>query len=138
MMADTALPRILCVDDEPNILAAMERSLFGTFEVEVAGDGERAIDTLQHHAPFAVILSDMRMPGMDGTTFLSRARELAPSSVRILLTGEADLRMTLDAARQGVIFGYLSKPCPRQMLLATLGKALAHYRRARGGTAACA
>jgi CheY-like chemotaxis protein len=65
-MTDTALPRVLCVDDEPNVLAAMERNLFGEFDVMVALSGEAGLAAIARGERFAVIMSDMRMPGMDG------------------------------------------------------------------------
>ena len=74
-MTDTALARVLCVDDEPNVLAAIERNLFGEFEVVVAKSGEAGLDAVRWGEKFAVIVSDMRMPGMDGATFLAKARE---------------------------------------------------------------
>jgi ActR/RegA family two-component response regulator len=128
-MPDTAaLPRLLCVDDEPKLLAAMQRALFGKFDVAVADGGAAGLATLQEDGPFEVVMSDMRMPGMDGATFLAKARALAPDSVRILLTGQADVASSIAAINQGAIFRYLCKPCPADQLLATLEQAVAQYR----------
>jgi response regulator RpfG family c-di-GMP phosphodiesterase len=125
---EASLPRILCVDDEPNVLAAIERNLFGEFDVITATNAEAAVDIVRWRGPFAVIMSDMRMPGMDGAAFLAQARELAPQSVRILLTGQADIESSIAAVNQGAIFRYLCKPCPKEILLATLGEAVAQNR----------
>ncbi|QID18926.1 response regulator [Nitrogeniibacter mangrovi] len=127
-MTDTPLPRILCVDDEPNVLSAMERNLGADFDVVVANGGEAALDAIRWQEPFAVIMSDMRMPGMDGATFLAKARELSPDSVRLLLTGQADLESSIAAINKGAIFRYLCKPCPKDELSATLADAVGQYR----------
>jgi CheY-like chemotaxis protein len=127
-MTETALPRVLCVDDEPNVLAAMERNLFGEFDVVVANSGEAGLDAVSRGARFAVIMSDMRMPGMDGATFLSKVREIAPDSVRLLLTGQADLESSIAAINKGAIFRYLCKPCPKEELVSALNDAVSQYR----------
>lgn len=127
-MTDTALARVLCVDDEPNVLAAIERNLFGEFEVVVAKSGEAGLDAVRWGEKFAVIVSDMRMPGMDGATFLAKAREISPDSVRILLTGQADVQSAIAAINKGAIFRYLCKPCPKDELIATLNDAVRQYR----------
>ena len=130
-MTETDLPRVLCVDDEPNVLAAMERNLFGEFEVMVADSGETGLAILSRGERFAVIMSDMRMPGMDGATFLAKAREIAPDSVRLLLTGQADLASSIAAINKGAIFRYLCKPCPKDELVASLNDAVNQYRLVR-------
>ncbi|ADM98373.1 response regulator [Dickeya dadantii] len=127
-MTETALPRVLCVDDEPNVLAAMERNLFGEFDVVVAHSGEAGLDAVRWGKRFAVIMSDMRMPGMDGATFLAKAREISPDSVRILLTGQADVESSIAAINKGAIFRYLCKPCPKEELVAALNDAVGQYR----------
>ena len=126
-MSETPLARLLCVDDEPNVLAAMERSLFGKYDVTVAPSGAAGLDAVHWSGPFAIILSDMRMPGMDGAEFLAKTREVAPHSVRILLTGQADVASSIAAVNKGGIFRYLCKPCPQDMLEATLAEALRQY-----------
>jgi CheY-like chemotaxis protein len=110
------------------VLAAIQRTLFGQFEVEVADSGEAGLAALRRGEPFAVVMSDMRMPGMDGATFLAQVRSIAPDSVRILLTGQADLASSIAVINKGAIFRYLCKPCPAPELLATLNEAVAQYR----------
>jgi response regulator RpfG family c-di-GMP phosphodiesterase len=124
----TPRPRILCVDDEPNILAGFQRNLRGSFEVAVATGGEAALDLIARERPFAVVVSDMRMPGMDGATFLARARAVTPDSVRVLLTGHADFDAALAAVNEGQIFRFLTKPCPHDLLVSTLDAAATQYR----------
>lgn len=127
-MTDTALPRVLCVDDEPNVLAAMERNLFGEFDVMVALSGEAGLAAIARGERFAVIMSDMRMPGMDGATFLSKVRVICPDSVRLLLTGQADLESSIAAINKGAIFRYLCKPCPKEELVPALNDAVNQHR----------
>lgn len=127
-MTAPARPRILCVDDEPLVLQGLRRTLRPHFEVTIAQDGLMGLGALREDAPFAVILSDMRMPGMDGARFLTRAREVAPDSVRILLTGHADLESALAAVNHGQIFRFLTKPCPPEDLLCALQAGAEQFR----------
>ncbi|QNH12399.1 HD domain-containing phosphohydrolase [Xanthomonas sp. SI] len=127
-MSEPELPRILCVDDEPNLLAALERNLFGQFDVVTANGGEAGLAAIAAGPPFAAIVSDMRMPGMDGAAFLAAARARAPDSVRLLLTGQADATSAIAAINQGAIFRFLCKPCPTEELVAALEQAVALHR----------
>ncbi len=120
--------KILCVDDEPNVLEAFSRSLRKDFNVSVAQSGEEALALLKTDGPFAVVLSDMRMPGMDGIQFLKRVRELAPETVLMMLTGNADQQTAVNAVNEGNIFRFLTKPCPPEMLTSTLNAGLEQYR----------
>jgi CheY-like chemotaxis protein len=121
-------PRILFVDDEPAVLEAMAVNLHRGFEVVTATSGEAGLEYLQAQADFAVVVSDMRMPKMDGATFLSRARDIAPEVVRILLTGHADLDAAIKAVNQGQLFRFLTKPCPRDTLRTAIDSAVAQHR----------
>lgn len=131
MTEEKVLPRILCVDDEPNILSALRRSLYGEFEVFTAGSGEAGLVALGQGEAFAVVVSDMRMPGIDGASFLAQVRERSPDSVRILLTGQADLPSSIAAVNKGAIFRYLCKPCPNELLISTIHEAVAQHRLVR-------
>jgi len=130
-MNEPELPRILCVDDEPNLLAALERTLYGQFDVVTATGGEAGLAVMEQSPGFDVIVSDMRMPGMDGATFLALARERAPDTVRILLTGQADMDSAVAAINRGAIFHFLRKPCPSTEVVATLHKAVELRQRIR-------
>lgn len=83
---------------------------------------------LQVKAPMAVVLSDMRMPGMDGAAFLARVREVAPDTCRMLLTGHADVKAAIAAVNQGQIFRFLTKPCPPADLQLAFEAAVEQYR----------
>ena len=78
--------KILFVDDDPNILSSFERQFRKLFTVHTAPGGKEGLEIVSEHGPFAVIVSDLRMPVMDGIEFLSRVREAAPDSVRIMPT----------------------------------------------------
>lgn len=103
--------KVLLVDDEENVLLAYTRVLRRRFQLQVALGGADALLVLQRDGPFAVIVSDMRMPGMDGVELLSQVKQLAPDSTRIMLTGNADQATAMDAVNHGAIFRFLTKPC---------------------------
>ena len=119
---------ILCVDDDPNILEGFRRQLRKDFQVETALGPEEGLKILTMHGPFAVVVSDLQMPGMNGIQFLCRARDQASDTVRILLTGNADLQAAIDAINQGQIFRFLTKPCSPELLMSTLKAGLVQYR----------
>jgi response regulator RpfG family c-di-GMP phosphodiesterase len=104
-------PRILCVDDEQHVLDGLSRVLRREYEVEVARGGGPALYRLAEKPLFAVIMSDMRMPGINGTMVLKAAREQMPDATRLLLTGQAEVKDAIGAVNEGQIFRYLTKPC---------------------------
>ncbi|MCC6624634.1 MAG: response regulator [Deltaproteobacteria bacterium] len=121
-------PRILCVDDEPRVLEAIGLNLRRRYEVVTATGGGEALEIIGREPPFVVIMSDMRMPGMDGAAFLARARELAPDATRLLLTGYSEMQATIAAVNQGRIFRFLAKPCPPAELAAVMEEAVEQHR----------
>jgi response regulator RpfG family c-di-GMP phosphodiesterase len=121
-------PRILCVDDEPSVLQGFGLTLRRHFRLTTATSGNEALAKLSQEEPFAVVMSDMRMPGMSGATLLARVREVAPSSVRILLTGHSDFNSAVEAVNEGQIFRFLSKPCPPDTLIKTLWAGVDQHR----------
>ncbi len=119
---------ILCVDDDANILDGYKRHLRKEFKLETAVGPEQGLQMVAERGPFAVVVSDLQMPGMNGIQFLARVREQSPDTVRILLTGNADLQTSIDAINQGQIFRFLTKPCAPDALGNTLKAGLAQYR----------
>lgn len=119
--------KVLFVDDDPNILAGIQRQLRRSFTVETALGGEQALKVLSEKGPFSVVVSDLRMPGMDGIQFLACVREAAPDTVRMMLTGNADLTAAIEAVNEGHIFRFLTKPCEPQTLTNALASGVRQY-----------
>lgn len=120
--------KVLFVDDDSNLLAALNRRLRKKFDMEIAVGAEQGLEVLEQVGPFAVVVADMRMPGMDGITFLRHVRETSPDTVRIMLTGNADMQTAIDAVNQGNIFRFLTKPCPYEVMGVALDAALEQHR----------
>lgn len=121
-------PHLLCVDDEKQILEGLTLTLRRRYEVAVATSGAQGLEILEQDPSIAVVMSDMRMPGMDGATFLSLARKARPQAVRLLLTGHAELEAAISAVNEGQIFRFLSKPCPAPALMAAVDAAAEQHR----------
>jgi response regulator RpfG family c-di-GMP phosphodiesterase len=121
------LKPILFVDDDANALAGFQRSLHTQFTIDVAQGAPRGLQTLTTRGPFSVVISDMRMPMMNGIQFLQRAREIAPDTVRVMLTGNADLPTAIDAVNEGSIFQFLCKPIPPVQLAKAITAAAEHH-----------
>jgi response regulator RpfG family c-di-GMP phosphodiesterase len=108
--------RILLVDDEANILEGYQRVLKKSFDLEVAQGGPEALALLERRGPFAVLVADMRMPGMSGLDLLAEVRARFPDTTRIMLTGNSDQKTAMDAVNHGQVFRFLAKPCPPEEL----------------------
>jgi response regulator RpfG family c-di-GMP phosphodiesterase len=119
--------KILFVDDDLNILMTIRRQLAGEYEVDTAHSGSDGLATLRQNGPYAVVVSDQRMPGMDGTQFLSEVRSLSPDTVRVMLTGYAEMQHAIDAVNKGNVFRFLLKPVRRSDLLDTLRACFDQY-----------
>jgi response regulator RpfG family c-di-GMP phosphodiesterase len=122
-----SLQKILLVDDDPNILASLSRHLRNDYTVHIAHDGVEAIRLAETEGPIAVMVTDFRMPTMNGVELATRMRRISPDTVRILLTGNADLEMAIDAINQGDIFRFLLKPCPKETLLPNVAAGVQQY-----------
>ncbi|MEO5374194.1 MAG: response regulator [Alphaproteobacteria bacterium] len=120
--------KILFVDDDTNLLASMKRQLRRQHVIETASSGLDALFIIKSQPAFAVVVSDMRMPGMNGIEFLKAVKEVSPSTVRMLLTGHADLQTAVDAVNEGSIFRILSKPCQMELLESNINAALEQHR----------
>jgi CheY-like chemotaxis protein len=120
-------PKILLVDDEQRVLDGLAVHLRRNFTVLTANNGAAALELLAADGSVAVIVSDMRMPNMDGATFLTRARLAAPSAVRMLLTGQADIASAIAAINGGQIFRFLTKPTSPPEFLGAITAAVAQH-----------
>src|SRR5579859_4713302 len=119
--------KILFVDDEPNVLEAYQRNLRKRYSLEAATSGELALELIAQRGPFAVIVADMQMPVMNGVEFLVQAQKLAPDSVRLMLTGNADQRTAVEAVNRGHIYQFLTKPCLPELMASALDNAIRQY-----------
>jgi response regulator RpfG family c-di-GMP phosphodiesterase len=122
------LPSILCVDDEPRIVDSLAVHLRRDYQVFAASGGNSALQMLKEKGAPAVIVSDMRMPGMDGATLLKHVRQLYPETTRILLTGEPGRDAAIAAVNEGQIFRFLTKPCPPDQLRSAIEAGVLHHR----------
>ncbi len=120
--------KILFVDDEANVIQSMKRQLRKRFPMQTALSGDEALRKMKEEGPFAVIVSDMRMPGMNGIELLKKVKNLYPDTVRIMLTGNADQETAIEAVNSGEIFRFLTKPCSTAVLVPALALAQRHYR----------
>lgn len=119
---------ILLVDDDANVLEGYKRQLRKDFKLETAVGPEEGLKMIAENGPFAVVVSDFQMPGMDGIRFFTKVREESRESVRVLLTGNANLNAAIQAINQGQIFQFLTKPCPPEFLASALTASLQQYK----------
>jgi response regulator RpfG family c-di-GMP phosphodiesterase len=128
-MSEVRVPdKILLVDDDPNILSGYQRQLRKAFNVETALGGAQALETIGDRGPFAVVVSDLKMPGMSGVELLGRVKAAAPDTVRLMLTGFADVDNAIAAVNEGNIVRFLTKPCAMETLARALVDGIKQYR----------
>ncbi len=130
--------KVLLVDDELEMLRTFsdwlqsraigsERADAPAFSIDIASSPQSALRFVAERGPYAVIVSDYRMPKMDGVTFLEQVRRISPLTTRMMLTGETDLGIALDAVNRGSVFRFLTKPCTPSVLTAAVVAAIRHY-----------
>ncbi len=122
-----SLPRILVVDDEEAILETMTFTFQNDYEVLTSSDARRALELLDEKAPVAVVLSDQRMPNMSGVEFVSEVCKRHPATVRMILTGFADMQAIIDAINAGHVYAYITKPWEPDHLKQVMKQAVEHY-----------
>ncbi|MGB0370642.1 MAG: HD domain-containing phosphohydrolase [Opitutales bacterium] len=116
--------RILIVDDEEKLLRALKRTLNKLWDITIESDPVLAAEKLKHDHGFSVIMTDYRMPGMNGVELLRSARKSCPDTTRVMLTGYADLEATLSAINDGSVFRIITKPCDRDTVVDCLQAAV--------------
>ena len=119
--------KILLVDDEPAVLEGYRRSLHKFYSPDISNSGEDALSLVAKNGPYAVVVSDMRMPGLDGVRFLSEVSRIAPDTVRVILTGYADFQSAMEAVNEGKIFRFLTKPCEGPVLRQALAACIEQH-----------
>jgi two-component system NtrC family sensor kinase len=119
---------ILCVDDEKNVLRSIERIFIDDdYEILTANSGEEGLRILENHGPCQVVISDYRMPAMDGVAFLKEVYQRWPDTVRIVLSGYADTAAIVSAINDGHIYKFIPKPWNDSELRVTISNALERY-----------
>lgn len=112
--------KVLLVDDDEMLLAGLKRQLRNHFRIETAINGEEALRMVEENGPYAVVVSDYMMPGMNGIELLRHVKITSPDTIRMMLTGSADMSTAIKAVNEGSIYKFHPKPCPAQ----TLGSAI--------------
>lgn len=120
--------RILLVDDDNDILSGFQRNLRKYFVIKCASSGSEGLEIIQESEPFAVIVSDYKMPKMNGIEFLTLAKGFSPDSTRMMLTGYADVATAIEAVNLGNVFRFLTKPIATDMLIKSISDGVELYR----------
>jgi len=120
--------KVLMVDDDRNLLDSFRRQFRKHLNLETAASGADGIQAIRDDGPFAVVISDMQMPNMNGVEFLSRVNALSPNTVRVMLTGNANLDVAISAVNDGQIFRFLNKPVESNQLLKVITAGINQYR----------
>jgi DNA-binding response OmpR family regulator len=120
--------KILIVDDDKNLLDGLRRSLSRRYDMVTAEGAEEGLMAIGSQGPFAVVISDLAMPGMDGIKFLAKVKSSSPNSVRMMLTGHGDYEAAIAAVNEDNLFRFLTKPCPIEGLIKAIDAGLEQYR----------
>lgn len=121
--------RILVVDDDRLLLESLVREMGRRFHLDTATSAEEALEKLRCDGPYAMILTDLHMPGKDGIALLNEVRRLFPDTVRMVFTGQADREKVIEALNTGYLFRFLDKPCSRETMARALHDALDQHQR---------
>ena len=120
--------RILLVDDETHVLSAISRQLGDLYDLTLAVGPFEGLEAVERGPEYAVVMADMRMPGMDGIQFLAKVSEACPNTIRMMLTGNADHLTAVQAVNEGNVFRFLNKPADKLTLTKAIDDSLAQYR----------
>lgn len=124
--------KVLVVDDEDQLLHAFRLRLRDQYDVRCASDGWEGLEILEEEGPFAVVVSDWKMPNIDGMQFLGEVMRRSPDTVRIMLTGFGAKHLAVDAVNRDYLFRFHAKPCPITDLLRSIDEGIAWHRRLAG------
>lgn len=128
----TSSSRVLFVDDDALILSCFQRLLGRRFDLHCALGPQEALHALETQGPFAVVVSDMKMPGLSGLELLQKAKHLSPGVVGLVLSGNTEIDCLDDAVRSGMVYRIVQKPCPHGELTKILEEALAQHSQTAG------
>jgi PAS domain S-box-containing protein len=128
-MLCTTTRKVLFVDDDKSILAALKRQLKSQFDITTSDDPRKALDIVKRTGPYPVIVSDLEMGGMSGVEFLAQARQMHPQTVCIMVTGHTDLNIGVEATNKGLVFRFLNKPVTPERLTEAIDEAFAQHER---------
>ncbi len=120
--------KILIVDDEENILSSIRRQLRGKYDLTTAVSGRAALKILDASKKFSVVMSDYKMPEMNGAQLLAEVKTRAPDTVRMMLTGQADMEAVVNVINEGSIFRFLTKPCPSELLVKNIDEGIRQFK----------
>lgn len=120
--------KILIVDDEENVLYGIKRQLRGNFNIFLAGSGKEALDVLRSEKHFALVITDYKMPEMNGLELLQQVHKISPETITMMLTGQADFENIIDIINRGQIFRFLTKPCAPKLLVKNIEDGIRQYR----------
>jgi diguanylate cyclase (GGDEF)-like protein len=119
--------KILFVEDNEQLLTLHKKKLSPFFNITTAVNGHEGLEVFKREGPFAVVISDMKMPLMNGIEFLAAIKDIAPDTVRMLITGFAEIDSVIEAVNQGQIFRFLTKPCPFAKLKQAVQDGIRYY-----------
>lgn len=124
--------KVLFVDDEQSLLNGIDRRLGLEFELELAISGPEALEKMQKDGPFAVVVTDMQMPEMNGVQFIQNARKFAPDTTYLMLTGNQDIATATQAVNDGKVFRFMNKPCETEDIKRAVEVGLRQYQLVTG------
>ena len=122
--------KVLLVDDEPKVLRALNLRLGSDYKVTISSNPEEALTIAREKGPFPVVLSDLRMPKMNGLQFLESIEQISPETSRILLTGQGVYEDAVEALNSGKVFKYLAKPCDKLEIIKALEEGVINFENA--------
>jgi len=119
--------RVLLVDDDPQLLSCFERLLENRFELDIASGPGMALEFIETRGPYAVVVSDLRMPGMSGIELLWKTKQISPQTVGVLMSGSVESDTIAHSIDKGIAFRFIEKPCVPTELIQVIEQALTHY-----------
>lgn len=128
MTPDNVSDQLLLVDDDSHFLALTQYHLQWKWPVKIASSGHEGLELIRAEGPFAVVVADYNMPNMNGIEFLHETHLISPQTIKVMLTVWNDIKIAVSALHQAKIYRFLNKPCPRELLIATITDCLEQYR----------